>query len=65
MRLRALSEAECYCRCYGSGDSTVNVVRVERVHERHEPRLAAERFRRLLEQRVAVREPALAALEAQ
>jgi hypothetical protein len=29
-RLRTLSEAECYCRCYGGLDERVKVFRVER-----------------------------------
>src|SRR5436305_1806431 len=29
-RLRTLSEAECYCRCYGGMDESVKVFRVER-----------------------------------
>jgi hypothetical protein len=28
-RLRSLSEAECYARCYGGWDATVHVLRLE------------------------------------
>lgn len=28
-RLRPLSEAECYARCYGGWDETVRIVRLE------------------------------------
>jgi hypothetical protein len=59
-RLRTLSEAECYCRCYGGLDETVKVFRVERP-ELEEVRLTGERLRRLFEQRLELREPGLAA----
>ena len=58
-RLRTLSEAECYCRCYGSGDETVRVVRVV-PRERGEARLSGERLRLLFERRLDLREPGLA-----
>jgi hypothetical protein len=60
-RLRTLSEDECYCRCYGGGDESVKVVRVEREHEPEEMRLTGERLRRLFERRLDLREPGLAA----
>jgi hypothetical protein len=59
-RLRTLSEAECYCRCYGGMDESVQVFRVERP-EREEIRLTGERIRRLFEHRLDLREPRLAA----
>jgi hypothetical protein len=59
-RLRTLSEAECYCRCYGGTDESVKVFRVERP-EREEIRLTGERLRRLFEHRLDMREPGLAA----
>jgi hypothetical protein len=59
-RLRTLSEAECYCRCYGGLDETVKVFRVERP-ELEEVRLTGERLRRLFEQRLELRAPGLAA----
>lgn len=61
-RLRTLSEAECYCRCYGGVDERVKVFRVERPHpELEEVRLTGERLRRLFERRLDLREPGLAA----
>jgi hypothetical protein len=59
-RLRRLSEAECYCRCYGSTDETVRVGRVEQ-RERAEARLSGERLRLLFERRLDLRKPGLAA----
>ena len=35
-RLRTLSEAECYVRCYGGWDPTVTVTRVEPRRPRYE-----------------------------
>jgi hypothetical protein len=60
-RLRALSEAECYLRCYGAADESVKVVRVERPDLHEEVRLTGERLRLLFEQRLDLREPRLAA----
>jgi hypothetical protein len=59
-RLRTLSEAECYLRCYGGTDESVKVFRVERP-EREEIRLTGERLRLLFERRLDLREPGLAA----
>ena len=59
-RLRTLSEAECYLRCYGGADESVKVFRVEQP-EREEIRLTGERLRRLFEARLDLREPGLAA----
>jgi len=59
-RLRTLSEAECYCRCYGGMDEGVKVFRIER-SELKEVRLTGERLRRLFEQRLDLREQGLAA----
>jgi hypothetical protein len=56
MRLRPLSEAECYARCYGaSSDERVAVVRlpIARV-ERRSP--SGERLRQLFEERLDARE---------
>jgi hypothetical protein len=40
MRLRPLSEAECYARCYGGhGDERVSLVRLVRQPARNETRL--------------------------
>jgi hypothetical protein len=59
-RLRTLSEAECYLRCYGGSDESVKVVRVERP-ELQDVRLTGERLRLLFERRLDLREPRLAA----
>jgi hypothetical protein len=58
VRLRELSEAECYVRCYGRGDSNVRVLRLE--PRRPRPRLvhvSGEELRRLFEARLDAREP--------
>jgi hypothetical protein len=55
VRLRTLSEAECYARCYGGhGDERVSVVRVSR---RRASAAAArgERLRELFEDRLDAR----------
>jgi hypothetical protein len=59
-RLRTLSEAECYLRCYGSAEETVKVFRVER-QEVKEVRLTGERIRLLFERRLDLREQGVAA----
>jgi hypothetical protein len=59
-RLRTLSEAECYLRCYGGSDESVKVFRVERP-EPKEVRLTGERIRRLFEARLDLREQGVAA----
>ena len=56
MRLRPLSEAECYARCYGGhGDERVSVVRLL---PRRTTRATAtgERLRELFEERLDARE---------
>jgi hypothetical protein len=55
--LRPLSEAECYCRCYGSAQETVRVIAAERRPAREATRLAGERIRRAFERRLDVRGP--------
>ena len=53
-RLRPLSEAECYARCYGAGEG----VRIVRVIRRARPtRVSGEELRRLFELRLDLREP--------
>jgi hypothetical protein len=55
-RLRPLTEAECYARCYGSGSADVQLVSVQqRRARRHVPRLSGEQVRRLFEQRLDTR----------
>jgi hypothetical protein len=57
MRLRTLSEAECYARCYGGHrDERVSVVRV-RPRATPPARLAGDRLRELFEERLDGRAP--------
>jgi hypothetical protein len=54
MRLRTLSEAECYARCYGGpSEGRVSIVRPNRLTKR--PTTAGERLRELFEERLDVR----------
>jgi hypothetical protein len=53
--LRSLSEAECYARCYGSGDATVQIVRLRPRRTRPAPTVTGERVRRLFEERLDAR----------
>ena len=55
-RLRPLSEAECYARCYGSATEEVRVVKVER-RPRAQLDVSGEDLRRAFEQRLDKREP--------
>jgi len=58
VRLRPLSEAECYARCHGGGDDSVRVLPAE--PRRRPPRLSThlsgEELRRLFEARLNSRE---------
>jgi hypothetical protein len=57
-RLRSLSEAECYARCYGSrGDDVVRVVQVEPRRPRFETPVSGEALRALFEDKLDSREP--------
>jgi hypothetical protein len=56
IRLRSLSEAECYARCYGYRPDEVKVVKVERT-PRHETRVSGEDLRQSFERRLEGREP--------
>jgi hypothetical protein len=59
-RLRPLSEAECYARCYGDRDDSVTIIRVdpERTRRRRvESRVSGESLRRLFEERLDTRDP--------
>jgi hypothetical protein len=51
-RLRTLSEAECYARCYGDHDPTVQTVKIEPRRPRYVPRVSGEELRRRLEERL-------------
>ncbi len=54
-RLRTLSEAECYARCYRGWESTVLVVRLEPRRPRFPTTVSGEDLRKLLEQRIDAR----------
>ena len=57
-RLRPLTEAECYARCYGGWEATVTVVRLEPRRPRHEVLLDGEAMRRRFEELLEARDPA-------
>jgi hypothetical protein len=54
-RLRTLSEAECYARCYGGWDATVTVVRLEPRRPRFPTTVSGEELRRRFEERIDAR----------
>jgi hypothetical protein len=57
-RLRTLSEAECYARCYGwRGEDGVKVVSVVRRAPRYESSVSGELLRSLFENKLDSREP--------
>jgi hypothetical protein len=56
-RLRALSEAECYARCYGGWDETVRVIRLEPRRTRRELALDGEALRVRFEELLDARDP--------
>ena len=56
-RLRPLTEAECYARCYGGGGDDVRVVRLEPRRPRMLLRVSGEELRRRFEERLDAREP--------
>ena len=56
-RLRSLSEAECYARCYGGWEPTVRVVRLEPRRPRHPVLLEGEVLRQRFEEALNAREP--------
>jgi hypothetical protein len=60
-RLRTLSEAECYARCYGGWDPTVTLVKLEPRRPRYETTVSGEDLRKLLEARLDARLAAEAA----
>jgi hypothetical protein len=58
VRLRTLSEAEAYARCYGEGDESVRFVRVEPRRPRLFYGVSGEDLRVAFESRLHQREPA-------
>jgi hypothetical protein len=58
VRLRPLSEAEAYARCYGEGDENVRFVKVEARRPRLFYGVSGEDLRRAFETRLRGREPA-------
>ena len=57
MRLRPLSEAEAYARCYGNGDENVRAMKVTPRPPRYESAVSGESLREAFEQRLDGREP--------
>jgi hypothetical protein len=55
IRLRTLSEAECYARCYQGWEPTVTVVRLEPRRPRFPTTVSGEDLRRNLEERLDAR----------
>ena len=49
-RVRPLSEAECYARCYGEWEATVTIVRLEPRRPRSDVLRTGEAIRRRFEQ---------------
>jgi hypothetical protein len=56
-RLRSLSEAECYARCYGVSDGGVQVLRLEPRPGRRSLILEGEALRRRFEEFLDARDP--------
>jgi hypothetical protein len=52
MRMRPLSESECYARCYGARDEQVRIVRLEPRRARPTHRPSGEELRRYFEERL-------------
>jgi hypothetical protein len=57
-RLRALSETECYTRCYGGRTDTIRIVSVEPRRPRYELDVSGEELRVSFEERLDAREAA-------
>jgi hypothetical protein len=56
-RLRPLSEAECYARCYGGWEGNVHVLRLEPRLTAHPLRLDGEAMRVRFEELFEARDP--------
>jgi hypothetical protein len=54
-RLRPLSEAECYARCYFGGEATVTLLRIRAQRPQRAQTVSGERVRRLFEERLDAR----------
>jgi hypothetical protein len=64
-RLRSLSEAECYARCYGGWEASVQILTLEPRHPRNAMILEGEALRLRFEEYLDARDPhALAEPEA-
>ncbi len=57
MRLRPLTEAECYARCYGEGDDNVRFVKLEPRRPRFDLDVSGEELRQAFETRLDKRDP--------
>jgi hypothetical protein len=57
MRLRPLSEAEAYARCYGEGDDNVRFVKLEPRRPKLFFGVSGEDLRRAFETRLSKRDP--------
>ena len=55
IRLRTLTEAECYARCYGGWEPTVTISRAEPRRPRYETTVSGEELRRSLAERIDAR----------
>ena len=56
-RLRSLSEAECYARCYGAWEGNVRVVRLEPRRARYSVLETGEVVRQQFEELLDARDP--------
>ena len=54
-RLRQLSEAECYARCYRGWDATVTIVKIEPRRPRYPTSVTGETLRKVFEDRIDAR----------
>jgi hypothetical protein len=59
VRLRPLTEAEAYARCYGGGDENVRTVKLEPRRPRYDLGVSGEDLRQAFEQKLDSREPAV------
>jgi hypothetical protein len=60
-RLRPLTEAECYVRCYGSSEPTVRLIRLEPRRPRPATGVSGEQLRQRFEERIDAREESIEA----